>query len=328
MENKQENIDKELSETEEQIKDFQKEKMAKLNQLHVAVVLKVKQIQNLMEDSNAVHRWYSIRQDQLYQRINDIQEGREELDDDIDRVQYAQEVRQQALSSEDWRGYYMPPTLDRSVLFTRTQLLKLIHRKRELDEEIETYNKEQSEAKQNSLEEKKKIHQYRKQLEEKIREYRERQMLRFGNIVDLDSLEVSGPSAQVLELQNRFSKMEHKCNTAKETAEAGLAQTQRELTEAIKRNTALLDMIKQQGAKTTELDKQLDSTNKQIFDEHEDDKDKLAIQQQKLKFRAQLEKQTKEIDILKTEIILYKKKGGHIYTRVTTNRRVAHHLND
>ncbi len=56
----------------------------------------------------------------------------------------------------------MPPTLDRSVLFTRTQLLKLIHRKRELDEEIETYNKEQSEAKQNSLEEKKKIHQYRK----------------------------------------------------------------------------------------------------------------------------------------------------------------------
>lgn len=162
MENKQENIDKELSETEEQIKDFQKEKMAKLNQLHVAVVLKAKQIQNLMEDSNAVYKWYQIRQERLYQRINDIQEGKEELDDDIDRVQYANDVRQEALSSEDYRGYYMPPTLDRSVLFTRTQLLKLIHRKRELDEEIETYNKEQSEAKQNSLEEKKKIHQYRK----------------------------------------------------------------------------------------------------------------------------------------------------------------------
>lgn len=42
MENKQETIDKDLSETEEQIKDFQKEKMAKLNQLHMAVVLKVK----------------------------------------------------------------------------------------------------------------------------------------------------------------------------------------------------------------------------------------------------------------------------------------------
>ena len=162
MENKQETIDKELSETEEQIKDFQKEKLAKLNQLHVAVVLKVKQIQNLMEDGNAVYKWYQIRQDRLYQRMGDIQEGKEELDEDIDRVQYAQEIKQEALSSEDYRGFYMPPTLDRSVLFTRTQLLKLIHRKRELDEEIETYNKEQSEAKQNSLEEKKKIHQYRK----------------------------------------------------------------------------------------------------------------------------------------------------------------------
>ena len=32
------------------------------------------------------------------------------------------------------------------------------------------------------------------------REYNERQMLRFGNLVDLDNLEVSGPSAQVMEL--------------------------------------------------------------------------------------------------------------------------------
>lgn len=94
----------------------------------------------------------------------------------------------------------MPPTLGNSVLFTRTQLLKLIHRKLELDEEIERLNKEQHEAKQNSMEEKKKISQLKKQLEEKIREYRERQMLRFGNIVDLDSLEVSGPSQVVLDL--------------------------------------------------------------------------------------------------------------------------------
>mmetsp|Transcript_19217 Transcript_19217/g.23776 ORF Transcript_19217/g.23776 Transcript_19217/m.23776 type:complete len:89 (-) Transcript_19217:615-881(-) len=88
----------------------------------------------------------------------------------------------------------MPSSLKRSVLFTRTQLLKLIHRKLELDEEIQRYEKEQAEAKQNSMEEKKKISLLKKQLEEKIREYRERQMLRFGNIVDLDSLEVSGPS--------------------------------------------------------------------------------------------------------------------------------------
>jgi hypothetical protein len=34
----------------------------------------------------------------------------------------------------------------------------------------------------------------------KEKEYRERQMLRFGSLVDLDNLEVSGPSGVVLEL--------------------------------------------------------------------------------------------------------------------------------
>ena len=151
-------------------------------------------------------------------------------------------------------------------------------------------------------------------------------MLRFGNIVDLDSLEDSGPSQVVLDLQNKFQKMENRCNRKKEEAEADLAATQRELTSAITMNTNLLDMIKQLGAKQLQLNRQLDSTNKQIFD-NEDEEEKRNIQMKKDIFRAQLESQTKEIDILKTEINLYKKKGGHIYTKVTTNRRVAH-LND
>lgn len=50
-------------------------------------------------------------------------------------------------------------------------------------------------------------------------------MLRFGNIVDLDSLEVSGPSQIVVDLQNKFHKMEQRCNNKKEEAEADLAAT-------------------------------------------------------------------------------------------------------
>jgi len=61
MEGKQRTIDQELTETEEQIKDFQKEKMAKLNQLHVAVVLKVKQIQNLNARGVEIAKWFKYR---------------------------------------------------------------------------------------------------------------------------------------------------------------------------------------------------------------------------------------------------------------------------
>lgn len=51
-----------LTETEESIADFQKEKMAKLNQLDVQVVLKIKQIQNLIYDSDRVNYWCDFRQ--------------------------------------------------------------------------------------------------------------------------------------------------------------------------------------------------------------------------------------------------------------------------
>ena len=60
-------------------------------------------------------------------------------------------------------------------------------------------------------------------MDEKRREYNERMLLRFGNIIPLETLEVSGPSPVVLDLQAKFTKMEQKCNNRKEEAEADLA---------------------------------------------------------------------------------------------------------
>ncbi len=55
-------------------------------------------------------------------------------------------------------------------------------------------------------------------------------MLRFGNLVDLDNLEVSGPSPVVLDLQNKFHKTEKRCIQMIEEADGELEKTQRELT--------------------------------------------------------------------------------------------------
>ena len=62
MQTTEKRINTELTETEEEIKDFQKEKMAKLNQLDVSVVLKIKQVQNLMAEGDKVAQWLDIRQ--------------------------------------------------------------------------------------------------------------------------------------------------------------------------------------------------------------------------------------------------------------------------
>ena len=150
-------------------------------------------------------------------------------------------------------------------------------------------------------------------------------MLRFGNLVDLDNLEISGPSNAVLELQNKFAKTEKKCIKLIEEADAELEETQRQLTQQIKNNTNLLNLIRQMGEEQLDLNKKLDNTNKAIFVD-EDDEEKKKNLQDKEKIKKFLELQAKEIETLKQEINLYKKKGGHIYTKVTTNRRVANQM--
>jgi predicted ribosome quality control (RQC) complex YloA/Tae2 family protein len=90
----------------------------------------------------------------------------------------------------------------------------------------------------------------------------------------------------------------------------------------MKNNTNLLNLIRQLGEEELDLNKKLNDSNKAIFVD-EDDEKKRTIMEEKLKIKKLLEIQAKEIETFKTEINMYKRKGGHIYTKVTTNRRVA-----
>lgn len=72
--------------------------------------------------------------------------------------------------------------------------------------------------------------------------------------------------------------------------------------------------------------KELESANKAIFVD-EDNEEKRKLQSEREKYKEILQKQAQDINKIKNEINLYKRKGGHIYTKVTTNRKVAS-LND
>lgn len=84
----------------------------------------------------------------------------------------------------------------------------------------------------------------------------------------------------------------------------------------------MLNLIRKLGEEELDLDKKLNDSNKAIFVD-EDEEKKKHILEEKMKIKKLLEIQAKEIETFKTEINMYKRKGGHIYTKVTTNRRVA-----
>lgn len=133
---------------------------------------------------------------------------------------YIEQEKEKIISEEDWRGYFMAPDLKNSVIFTRTQLLQLINRKRVLEEEQFGLQKAFREFKREFNQQKREIKENEKKRAAAEREYNERQMLRFGNLVDLDNLEVSGPSGVVIELQQKFAKTEKRCIKMIEEAEA------------------------------------------------------------------------------------------------------------
>lgn len=160
----------------------------------------------------------------------------------------------------------------------------MIDRKRELDIEIAELKKKQAESKAREQDMKREINSNRKVMNEKEREYKERQMLRFGNLIDLDSLEVSGPSQAVLDKQLEYQKTEKKCIRDIEEKEAEFQKIQRELTACINQNTALLNMIRLEGEHQLDLNRKLDSTNKAIFVD-DDNAEKQKSKQMKEHFK-------------------------------------------
>lgn len=85
-----------------------------------------------------------------------------------------EQQRELLLNEEDDRGYFMAPHLNKSILFTRTQLLQLINRKRELDEEQESLQKAFDTYQTDYKSMKKVIKENEKVREIREREYNER----------------------------------------------------------------------------------------------------------------------------------------------------------
>ena len=115
--------------------------MSKLNELRISVVLKLKQIQNLVENPNMRKKWEQIQQQELAIKTQKMQEQAEEngMDENM--------MNEQAMMDEDWRGYYLPKDLNNSILLTRKQLAALLERKRELDQETQLEKQTYEDAK-------------------------------------------------------------------------------------------------------------------------------------------------------------------------------------
>ena len=214
----------------------------------------------------------------------------------------------------------LPTELDYYVLFTNNEFDKLRNRIVELkrEKEAEIYGKEDLEKEMKKLEKNCKKHEKKK--EEEKKKFEAVQALRFGHAIKLENLKYAEPSDQLAKLKNDFNKAERTAVSQIEDAKSSLSDCREKFREVTKRNTMLLEARSKLFESIMKKNKQLDLGNKEIFKEEEDSKQG-NITQEQLSLQNVMNLQKAKIAELKTEISLFRRKGGHIYTKITANRR-------
>merc|ERR1712183_254659 len=201
---------------------------------------------------------------------------------------------------------------------------RLMKRITELHQEIKQVKADFLQLKRDFRLRKKEKNQANKNIEDLHAKFEDIQMLKFGQIVDLELIERSAPNKYVLEFQEKVADAEKEHRRRLAEWEKKIEKQKKDLVKVTADNTSLMDQIVSMGYSQMQLDAALNAriANVTVIDteplvelremERERLKDLLALQ-------------SKEIATLQAEINLFRKKGGHIYTTVTANRMPEQH---
>lgn len=226
----------------------------------------------------------------------------------------------QCLAPESDAMERMPAELGQQVIFTNEGLKRLMSRITELHQEIKEVKARHEQLQRDFRVRKKDKNVALRHIEDLHGKFQDIQMLKFGQIVDLDLIERSAPNKYVQELQEKVlqAEAEHRRRIAE--WQKRMEKQKKELTKITCDNTSLMEQIVSMGYSQMQLDAAL---NARIANVTVNDNEPLNELREMERDRCKdlLSLQSKEIATLKAEINLFRKKGGHIYTTVTANRQ-------
>ena len=139
------------------------------------------------------------------------------------------------------------------------------------------------------------------------------QMLKFGQIIDLNSLDRMAVSSSVVDLKEKIRVQEQKNELLVNSEKRKLKKAAQELMQVTHANTQKLskigDLTERMHSLQLALDAGTDESN--IVSAEDPSASKDARERRKLVHLVRL--QAREVDALKTEIQLLRRKGGHMY---------------
>ncbi|CAJ1397957.1 unnamed protein product [Effrenium voratum] len=213
----------------------------------------------------------------------------------------------------------MPPELGQQVIFTNEGLKRLMSRITELHQEIREVKARHKQLQRDFRVRKKDKNVALQHIEDLHAKFQDIQMLKFGQIVDLDLIERSAPNKYVQELQEKVlqAEAEHRRRIAE--WQKRMEKQKKELAKITCDNTSLMEQIVSMGYSQMQLDAALNARIANVTVNDNEPLNELRDMERE-RCKDLLALQAKEIATLQAEINLFRKKGGHIYTTVTANR--------
>ena len=135
-------------------------------------------------------------------------------------------------------------------------------------------------------------------------------MLKFGQIIDLASLDQMGDRKMVNDLNKKISGIEAKYEREIHKIKKGIAAVQEQMLKTIQDNTANLERI----AQLTGQQQMLEGTEHKGISTRSGKWISSAGNRRAKAFSAACKIASKEVDALKAEINMLRRKGGHVYT--------------
>jgi len=204
----------------------------------------------------------------------------------------------------------LPADLSTSLVFPSVELTRLGGRIKELQVEKADLRKRQKALRTEHVV----LGRDQAAKEDKLRELdaraRDVQMLKFGQVINLEAIESVGVNKGAEELKERIKAVEGQQDRALQAMQAKLKQAKHDLKRATEQSSESLNTVATLFEQQHQLENALNNKQQQKManrEPHAERKERNSL--------VQLVKiQAKEIEALKLEINMLRRKGGHVYT--------------
>mmetsp|Transcript_31350 Transcript_31350/g.43492 ORF Transcript_31350/g.43492 Transcript_31350/m.43492 type:complete len:486 (+) Transcript_31350:207-1664(+) len=205
----------------------------------------------------------------------------------------------------------LPDDISLGLVFSNAALRRLKMRIKELIQEKAQLRREQKELRRVHIQ----LHRDKKAKEQRIAELEGRahdvQMLKFGQLIDLEVLDRMGANKGAEDLKDSLRRQENQHAQELQEWNHKIELAQAELTEVTKQNTACLAAVADLTHTQKQLEGALSNTQGSLFSDPMSQRRKEIMERDHLV--QVVNRQAKEIETLKKEIQLLRVKGGQVY---------------